>query len=110
VQGTGPRGRIIARDIAQAKAGGALRAPGASGAAPIQASSQSPSALRREWRFPPIGLEPLSTTTPLASYKPPTLSPVLLSWVAPSMCLKALFDELGNCVAALCFGVHSNKW
>jgi pyruvate dehydrogenase E2 component (dihydrolipoyllysine-residue acetyltransferase) len=41
IQGSGPHGRVIARDIAQAKSGGALRAPTAApGAAPL---AQAPS-------------------------------------------------------------------
>ena len=40
VQGSGPHGRVVARDIAQAKSGGALKAPaGAPGIAPVQAPS-----------------------------------------------------------------------
>jgi pyruvate dehydrogenase E2 component (dihydrolipoamide acetyltransferase) len=40
VQGSGPHGRVVARDVAQAKSGGALKAPaGAPGIAPVQAPS-----------------------------------------------------------------------
>jgi pyruvate dehydrogenase E2 component (dihydrolipoamide acetyltransferase) len=42
IAGSGPHGRVIARDVAQAKAGGALRAPTATApgvAAPVQAPS-----------------------------------------------------------------------
>ncbi len=40
IQGTGPHGRVIARDVASAKAGGGLKAP-AAGAAPMIAPSMS---------------------------------------------------------------------
>ena len=46
VQGSGPHGRIIARDVAKAKEGGALRAPAASGAAPAIAPSMSDQQIR----------------------------------------------------------------
>jgi pyruvate dehydrogenase E2 component (dihydrolipoamide acetyltransferase) len=40
IQGSGPHGRVVARDVAQAKGGGALKAPaGAPGIAPVQAPS-----------------------------------------------------------------------
>ena len=40
VQGSGPHGRVVARDVAQAKGGGAMKAPaGAPGFAPVQAPS-----------------------------------------------------------------------
>jgi len=40
VQGSGPHGRVVARDVAQAKGGGALKAPaGAPGITPVQAPS-----------------------------------------------------------------------
>jgi pyruvate dehydrogenase E2 component (dihydrolipoamide acetyltransferase) len=42
VQGSGPHGRVVARDIAQAKAGGAMRAPAVPGAAAMPAI-QAPS-------------------------------------------------------------------
>ena len=41
VQGSGPHGRIIARDVAKAKEGGGLRAPAVPGAAPAIAPSMS---------------------------------------------------------------------
>ena len=46
VQGSGPHGRIIARDVAKAKDGGALRAPAAPGAAPAIAPSMSDQQIR----------------------------------------------------------------
>jgi pyruvate dehydrogenase E2 component (dihydrolipoamide acetyltransferase) len=39
VAGSGPHGRVIARDVEQAKAGGGLRAPAAAGAPAVQAPS-----------------------------------------------------------------------
>jgi pyruvate dehydrogenase E2 component (dihydrolipoamide acetyltransferase) len=39
IAGSGPHGRVIARDVAQAKAGGGLRAPAAAPAAAVQAPS-----------------------------------------------------------------------
>ena len=40
VQGSGPHGRVVARDVEQAKGGGAMKAPaGAPGIAPVQAPS-----------------------------------------------------------------------
>ena len=46
VQGSGPHGRIIARDVAKAKEGGGLRAPAAPGAAPVIAPSMSDQQIR----------------------------------------------------------------
>ncbi|MGA8323234.1 MAG: pyruvate dehydrogenase complex dihydrolipoamide acetyltransferase [Xanthobacteraceae bacterium] len=48
IQGTGPHGRVIARDVATAKAGGGLKAPAAPGAAttPIIAPSMSDQQIR----------------------------------------------------------------
>jgi pyruvate dehydrogenase E2 component (dihydrolipoamide acetyltransferase) len=50
IQGSGPHGRVIARDVAQAKAGGGLRAPAAApaagGAAPVIAPSMSDQQIR----------------------------------------------------------------
>ena len=46
VQGSGPHGRIIARDVAKAKDGGVLRAPAAPGAAPAIAPSMSDQQIR----------------------------------------------------------------
>ncbi len=46
VQGSGPHGRIIARDVAKAKEGGGLRAPAAPGAAPAIAPSMSDQQIR----------------------------------------------------------------
>jgi pyruvate dehydrogenase E2 component (dihydrolipoyllysine-residue acetyltransferase) len=46
VQGSGPHGRIIARDVAKAKEGGGLRAPTAPGAAPAIAPSMSDQQIR----------------------------------------------------------------
>ena len=46
VHGSGPHGRIIARDVAKAKDGGALRAPAAPGAAPAIAPSMSDQQIR----------------------------------------------------------------
>ena len=46
VQGSGPHGRIIARDMAKAKEGGGLRAPAAPGAAPAIAPSMSDQQIR----------------------------------------------------------------
>jgi len=46
VPGSGPHGRVIARDVAAAKAGGGLRAPAAFGAAPMIAPSMSDQQIR----------------------------------------------------------------
>jgi pyruvate dehydrogenase E2 component (dihydrolipoamide acetyltransferase) len=48
IQGTGPHGRVIARDVASAKAGGGLKAPAApaAGTAPIIAPSMSDQQIR----------------------------------------------------------------
>jgi pyruvate dehydrogenase E2 component (dihydrolipoyllysine-residue acetyltransferase) len=46
VQGSGPHGRVIARDIEQAKSGAGLRAPAAPGAAPAVAPTMSDSQVR----------------------------------------------------------------
>jgi pyruvate dehydrogenase E2 component (dihydrolipoamide acetyltransferase) len=48
IQGTGPHGRIIARDVASAKAGGGLKAPAApaAGTAPMIAPSMSDQQIR----------------------------------------------------------------
>ncbi len=46
IQGSGPHGRIIARDVAKAKEGGALRAPAAPGAAPAIAPALSDQQIR----------------------------------------------------------------
>ncbi len=47
IQGSGPHGRVIARDVASAKAGGGLRAPAAQGtAAPMAAPSMSDQQIR----------------------------------------------------------------
>ncbi len=46
VPGSGPHGRIIARDVTKAKEGGGLRAPGAPGAAPAIAPSMSDQQIR----------------------------------------------------------------
>ena len=48
IQGTGPHGRVIARDVATAKAGGGLKAPAAPGAgtAPMIAPSMSDQQIR----------------------------------------------------------------
>ncbi|MGA9891764.1 MAG: 2-oxo acid dehydrogenase subunit E2, partial [Xanthobacteraceae bacterium] len=48
IQGTGPHGRVVARDVATAKAGGGLKAPAALGAAttPIIAPSMSDQQIR----------------------------------------------------------------
>jgi pyruvate dehydrogenase E2 component (dihydrolipoamide acetyltransferase) len=46
VHGSGPHGRIIARDVAKAKEGGGLRAPAAPGAAPATAPSMSDQQIR----------------------------------------------------------------
>ncbi|MGB6940130.1 MAG: 2-oxo acid dehydrogenase subunit E2, partial [Xanthobacteraceae bacterium] len=48
IQGTGPHGRVVARDVATAKAGGGLKAPAAPGAAttPIIAPSMSDQQIR----------------------------------------------------------------
>src|SRR5215813_3651584 len=43
IAGTGPHGRVIARDVAQAKAGGALRAPAAAPAGAPAPAVQAPS-------------------------------------------------------------------
>ncbi|MGC1326869.1 MAG: pyruvate dehydrogenase complex dihydrolipoamide acetyltransferase [Xanthobacteraceae bacterium] len=46
VQGSGPHGRIIARDVTKAKEGGVLRAPAAPGAVPAIAPSMSDQQIR----------------------------------------------------------------
>jgi pyruvate dehydrogenase E2 component (dihydrolipoamide acetyltransferase) len=46
VQGSGPHGRVIARDIAAAKSGKGLRAPGAAPAAPPMAATPSDNQIR----------------------------------------------------------------
>src|SRR5579863_4207335 len=46
VQGSGPHGRIIARDVAKAKEGGGLRAPSVAGAAPAIAPSLTDQQIR----------------------------------------------------------------
>ncbi|MGP9810797.1 pyruvate dehydrogenase complex dihydrolipoamide acetyltransferase [Rhodopseudomonas sp. NSM] len=46
VEGTGPHGRVIARDIEKAKAGGGLKAPAAAAAAPSAAPSMSDQQIR----------------------------------------------------------------
>jgi len=46
VQGSGPHGRVVARDIEQAKAGGGLRAPSAAASAPVGIQAPSDKQIR----------------------------------------------------------------
>ena len=72
IEGSGPHGRVIARDIAEAKSGKGLRAPGAAAAAPA-------AAVRRRSRRPCR-----TTRSARSTRKAPTISCRTTACAAPS--------------------------
>ncbi|MCJ2026036.1 pyruvate dehydrogenase complex dihydrolipoamide acetyltransferase [Methylobacterium sp. J-067] len=63
IQGTGPHGRVIARDVQAAKAGGGLKAPASQAAAEAPKAADAPKAASPAPKAAPAGGAPAGLTT-----------------------------------------------